>query len=358
MRPCALLLAASLLHASSSFSWAQSAPENRAIVPARVTVPAGRMTYWPVKIGYVKDGRIAGNAMAAGGAGNDIRVLILTEPQLRAMTAGQRLAQPFYDSGKRRSVVLSVPVSEPGTYYVVFDNTFSMVSPKDVSTDLRLLHRGADTERVQELRRQATEREQRIGAILGKMVRVLQAKERELGTRQIQTPIYIAVSRDTAPNAYAAWQRRIVGVTAGTMALVESLPQEDGDNLLAGVLGHELAHIFYRHSSGNAQLEQRDAAVAGAAGALMIHPVVGIAVGVLAMDTQKAYDRMEETEADKLGIRLACAAGYDPNGAVVFHRILEQRGLANGGFLKTHPRTHDRVVSLSADAQGLRCPQR
>src|SRR5258708_3297598 len=68
-----------------------------------------------------KNGKIAGHVQAQGGAGNDIRVMVLK---------GQSLV---YDSGRRRSVVLSVDFSEPGQYTLVFDNSFSMLSPKLVA---------------------------------------------------------------------------------------------------------------------------------------------------------------------------------------------------------------------------------
>ena len=170
-------------------------------------------------------------------------MLILTEEQLQAWSQGRR-EEALYDSGQRRSVVLSVPVSDPGTYYVVLDNSFSVISPKNVEADIRFVHRGVDTGRAEAVRRQATERERRIGEILGNLVVKLQEGEKQLGTHQIQTPIYIGIPDDPALNAFAIWQRRLVGVTRGTLEVVESLPRVDGDDLLAGVPAHELAHIF------------------------------------------------------------------------------------------------------------------
>src|ERR1035438_4540290 len=61
-----------------------------------------------------KNARIAGNLQAQGGTGNDIRVVVVK---------GQSLV---YDSGRRRSVVMSVDFSEPGQYVLMFDNTFSL----------------------------------------------------------------------------------------------------------------------------------------------------------------------------------------------------------------------------------------
>src|SRR5439155_7204512 len=221
----------------------------------------GKANYFQFKIpSYFRDGRIAGNALAAGGSGNDIRVLILTEQQFQVWTRSPR-PEVLYDSGQRRSVVLSVPASDPGTYYVVFDNRFSALSAKNVQADIRFVHEGVDTARADEVKRQATERDRRIGGILGKLVVKLRAGEKQLGTHQIQTPIYIGVLDDPSLNAAAMWQKRTIIVTRGTMDLVEAMPGNEGDEVLAGLLAHELSHIFYRHSFGNEQQAAGEAAV-------------------------------------------------------------------------------------------------
>jgi hypothetical protein len=95
---------------------------------------------------YYRDGRVAGNALAKGGSGNDIRVLILTEQQFQVWTRSTH-PQALYDSGQRQSVVLSVPLNDPGTYYVVFDNRFSARSAKNIQADIRFVHRGVDIAR-------------------------------------------------------------------------------------------------------------------------------------------------------------------------------------------------------------------
>jgi len=111
------------------------------IVRSAFRVDPAKAAYWSFKVPtYVVDGRIAGNALAAGGAGNDIRVLVLTERQFQLWQQNQPI-QGLFDSGQRRSVVLSVRVSDPGTYFVVFDNRFSLVSPKNISADIRFVHK-------------------------------------------------------------------------------------------------------------------------------------------------------------------------------------------------------------------------
>src|SRR5207237_10284619 len=100
---------------------------------------------------YDRDGGIPGNALASGGSANEIRALLPTGQQ---SPAWQPEPLPLYDSGQRQSVVLGVPVSDAGTYYIVFDNRFSTLSSKNVQADIRFVHRGVDTRRAEDIRRQ------------------------------------------------------------------------------------------------------------------------------------------------------------------------------------------------------------
>src|SRR5213592_1625084 len=122
------------------------------VVRGTFRAEAGQAPYFQFKLStYYRDGRIVGNALASCGSGNDIRVLLLTAQQFQAWDVWP---SPLYDSGRRQSVVLSVSVSDSGTYYILFDNTFSAVSSKNVQADIRFLHRGVDTSRAAEMKRQ------------------------------------------------------------------------------------------------------------------------------------------------------------------------------------------------------------
>lgn len=328
------------------------------IVESTFRVEQGKATYFTVKLSeYLREGRIAGNASAKGGSGNDIRVLVLTEAQFQVWNRGGQRFPALYDSGQRRSVVLSVAVSDPGTYYIVFDNRFSALSPKIVQSSVRLVHAGVDLGRAEAVRQKATEREQRVGEALGRLIPKLQEKDRRLGTRQIQTPIFVSVVNDPNPNAFAVWPRRLVGVTTGTLALIESMSESEGNDVLAGVLAHELAHLFYRHARGDDSKAGSEAVVSGSAGALMIHPLVGLAVGAIAWDRNRRYDRMQETEADIFGIELACAAGFDPGGLAIFMEHLAAWNPSRTGFFLSHPAPRERMTYLRDAAPKLNCPR-
>src|SRR5207244_1770557 len=55
------------------------------VVRGTFRAEAGEAPYFQFKLPtYYRDGRIVGNALASGGSGNDIRVLVLTEQQFQA----------------------------------------------------------------------------------------------------------------------------------------------------------------------------------------------------------------------------------------------------------------------------------
>jgi TonB family protein len=186
--------------------------------------------------------------------------------------------------------------------------------------------------------------------ILGKLTEVLQAREQRLGTHQINPPIRFGIIEDKTINAFAQPNRQIIALNRGLIDFAESAgTPELVDAVLAGVLGHELAHIFYRHSSGNIQAQGVQAAGVGGAAGYFVHPLVGLIAGALVLDQQKAYDRMEEREADMLGIQLACEAGFDPTGLLILLQRMA-RDSNSVDFLQSHPSPQSRDEYLKSAA--------
>jgi predicted Zn-dependent protease len=70
---------------------------------------------------------------------------------------------------------------------------------------------------------------------------------------------------------------------------------------------------------------------------------LGAQVGVLL-----PYSRLQETEADRLGLTFMAMAGYDPHKAVEFwQRMASQKeGGAPPEFLSTHPSDVTRIQKL------------
>ena len=72
---------------------------------------------------------------------------------------------------------------------------------------------------------------------------------------------------------------------------------------------------------------------------------LGAEVGVLL-----PYSRLQETEADHLGLIFMAMAGYDPNKAVDFwQRMSEKKGAKSPPeFLSTHPTDETRIRKIKA----------
>jgi hypothetical protein len=62
------------------------------------------------------------------------------------------------------------------------------------------------------------------------------------------------------------------------------------------------------------------------------------------------YSRVQESEADRVGLFYMAKAGYDPRAAVeIWRRAAEAEGgegAGLGGFLSSHPQNKDRMVAL------------
>ncbi len=140
-----------------------------------------------------------------------------------------------------------------------------------------------------------------------------------------------------------------------------------GESELAGVLAHEVSHVTQRHIARSVQQASRASLAATAAmlGAILIGAMsgnsnVGMA-GVMAgqsaaMQQQLNFSRENEYEADRVGIHVMAAAGYDPNAMGTFFETLGRR-MGSGGpnakileFLQTHPVTSGRIAEAKSRA--------
>lgn len=131
----------------------------------------------------------------------------------------------------------------------------------------------------------------------------------------------------------------------------------NSEDELAGVLAHELAHVTQRHVAS--RMERAQALTLGT----LILAVAGIALGgpagAAAAITATAggqaamlnYSRVDESEADNLGLQYLIAAGYPATGMVGGFKILRQKTWMSGinvpTYLSTHPAIGDRINSLS-----------
>lgn len=122
---------------------------------------------------------------------------------------------------------------------------------------------------------------------------------------------------------------------------------------MAIILGHEMGHAIARHA-GERMSQHLGAQVVGQALAIgmqgspygsMIMAAYGLGaqVGVLL-----PYSRLQESEADRIGLVLAASAGYDPHAALgVWQRMAELPGDRPPAFLSTHPEPEARIEDIA-----------
>lgn len=83
---------------------------------------------------------VDGHFTATGGAGNDIQVYILTEDGFVNFKNNHE-AQSYYNSGKETEGNISAVLpNQAATYYLVFDNRFSLLTPKALSANVTLTY--------------------------------------------------------------------------------------------------------------------------------------------------------------------------------------------------------------------------
>ena len=134
------------------------------------------------------------------------------------------------------------------------------------------------------------------------------------------------------------------------------------DELLAGILGHEIAHITGRHAL---KIIERDEAFSGGKNLLLAHSAdarqaqstvdqINSQLGPLGLRTDKilktlvesGYDSQTEFAADKTGHDLAAQTGYAPGGLRATLVILQTRkGEAQKPF-PSHPPLKERIKRL------------
>ena len=133
----------------------------------------------------------------------------------------------------------------------------------------------------------------------------------------------------------------------------------DSEAELAGVMGHEIAHVAARH--GTRQATRGELAQIGmiAASIAMPYGWTGYAIrqgASLAIPMAfLTFTRAQEREADHLGLQYMYKAGYDPVAFVDFFEKIETLERKKPGSIAkvfaTHPMTDDRIKAAQDEIQ-------
>lgn len=167
------------------------------------------------------------------------------------------------------------------------------------------------------------------------------------------------VMQDPQINAFAL-PGGFVGINSGLLLAAQS------ESEVAGVVGHEVAHVTQRHiarminQQGQSQL-MSIAALAVAILAARSNSQISEAAMVFGqagvVQSQLNFTRDNEREADRVGLQMLDAAGFDPRGmAVFFERLQRATRIYEGGapsYLRTHPLTFERIADIQNRVENL-----
>ena len=176
---------------------------------------------------------------------------------------------------------------------------------------------------------------------------------------------FFAERGDSAQLAGYQWEFNLIqsdevnawAMPGGKVVVYEGLlPVAQNETGLAVVMGHEIAHVVAEHGTermSQSLLVELGGAALGAAmssqpektrALLMTAYGAGATVGLVL-----PYSRVQENEADRLGLIFMAMAGYNPEKAVGFWQRMSQEG--SGGwtpeFLSTHPSDEKRIENIN-----------
>jgi predicted Zn-dependent protease len=235
----------------------------------------------------------------------------------------------------------SVPVTERKGLHLVPDSELTSMSYQEYNKVLKTSKLSTDMAKVSMVRRVG----QRIAVASEEL---LEETGRGTDIRNYKWEFNL-IEDDKTVNAWCMHGGKVAVYTG-------LLPYAQNENGLAVVVGHEVAHAIAKH--GNERMSQGMLAQFGAIGlslALSGSPGltsdifmqaygVGTQVGVLL-----PYSRVQESEADHIGLILMAKAGYDPRGAITLWQRMNAKGGARPPeFLSTHPAPESRIRDIES----------
>jgi beta-barrel assembly-enhancing protease len=124
---------------------------------------------------------------------------------------------------------------------------------------------------------------------------------------------------------------------------------------LAGVMGHEMSHVYMQHSAKQERKDEWTSGIAQVAGAVL--GARGGLVGELRQEGVQMggsmlmlkYSRTDEAQADHVGAIVLYRAGYNPRALADFFKTLEAQGGTPPQFLSDHPNPGNREAAIQKE---------
>ncbi|MGD8766139.1 MAG: M48 family metalloprotease [Desulfobacteraceae bacterium] len=136
----------------------------------------------------------------------------------------------------------------------------------------------------------------------------------------------------------------------------------ENEDELAGILAHEIAHVYCRHISQKIERSKKInmATLAGMAAGILLGATAGgeagqaVTMGSAAagQSASLAYSRGDEVQADQLGLVYLTKAGYNAEGLLeVLKKIRSKQWYGSDvlpTYLSTHPAVEDRIAYIDS----------
>ncbi len=158
---------------------------------------------------------------------------------------------------------------------------------------------------------------------------------------------------DNEINAFAV-PGGVIGVNAGLVLASNS------ESELASVLAHEIAHISQHHAARAKEARKYDWLGTVASAAVMMaasskNPQLATAAVASSqawqLQSQISFTREHEREADRVGVQMLAASGFDPQAMADFFSTLGQKTRASEGMMPSYLRTHPMSAERQADSE-------
>ena len=130
---------------------------------------------------------------------------------------------------------------------------------------------------------------------------------------------------------------------------VGTINAADDEAQLAGVMSHEMSHVYMQHSAKQAPKRQL-AEILGALGGILGNSAIGTlaraGIQVGAGTVLLKYSRSDEAQADSVGAIIMYKAGYNPMELAHFFEKLAKEGSSGPQFLSDHPNPGNRSEAI------------
>lgn len=135
----------------------------------------------------------------------------------------------------------------------------------------------------------------------------------------------------------------------------------DSEAQIAGVMGHEIAHVVLRHGTNQASkanLLQLGAMLGGSmlGGGSIAGSLAQLGIGFGANSVLMKFSRSAESDADILGAHMMSRAGYNPIEAARFFEKLEAESGSRSGvaeFFSSHPNPGNRTARIKEEIASM-----